>query len=210
MCVCVLPSAAGRQLSSGGKVRLALVDWDRLVAAHWLEWHGSWQLVTNTNTPTRGRGAQWVLGKQPIGSSLLFIIIIYPREIQACLRRSQWMRTCIFRSEFLSAGVDISCDSCHICSSKEVPHSLTGQPRHSANSPLWITRTSAPPAGQQQQTAASSFMGIIHTSLRLYSSQNFPRAMRSECWSSNGCSADPRRTPGCTEISASPSPAAGA
>ena len=32
------------------------------------------------------------------------------------------MRTCIFRSEFLSAGVDISCDSCHICSSKEVPH----------------------------------------------------------------------------------------
>ena len=57
-------------------------------------------------------------------------------------------------SEFMSVGVDIFYDSRHICCSKEA------QPRHSANSPHLITRTSAQQLdSRQQQTAASQLYG---------------------------------------------------
>ena len=99
------------------------------------------------------------------------------------------------KSEFMSVGVDISCDSRHICCSKEEPHCPAN--RHLCQQPAldntYISPSSWTPGSSRPPPA--SFMGIIHTSLRLYSSLNFPGAMRSECWSSNGCSADPRRTP---------------
>ena len=52
------------------------------------------------------------------------------------------------------------------------------------------TNTYSSPGGLNISLPAL-FMGIIHTSLRLYSTENSPRAMHSECCSSNGCLVKP-------------------
>ena len=78
------------------------------------------------------------------------------------------------KSEFMSVGEDILCDSRHICCSKEEPH---WPAQTSANSPHWITRTSAQQLdSRQQQTAASQLYGHNSYFITFVFLSKFPRS----------------------------------
>ena len=158
MCVCVLPSAAGRQLSSGGKVRLVAVVWWGPVGGCTLA-----AVVTRQLAPAPGHqhqhphqhpghpgqgtgGSQCVLGVRKATNLDLQDPSKISQETLMSHEKPMNEDMHLPKSEFMSDGVHISCDSRHICCSKE-PHCPAN--RHLCQQPALDNTYISPAAGQQ-------------------------------------------------------------